>query len=54
MRIYLYIILIFFFQSKIAISDEKIAYIDLSYIMNNSISGKSINTFINNIEQKKI
>ena len=53
MRLYLYIILIFFFQSNIAISDEKIAYIDLSYIINNSISGKSINTFINNIEQKK-
>ena len=35
-------------------ADEKIAFIDLNFIMNNSLSGKSINNFINTIKDKKI
>ena len=35
-------------------ADEKIAFIDLNFIMNNSLSGKSINNFINIIKDKKI
>ena len=35
-------------------ADEKIAFIDLNFIMNNSLSGKSINNLINTIKDKKI
>ena len=35
-------------------ADQKIAFIDLNFIMNNSLSGKSINNFINTIKDKKI
>lgn len=52
MRFYiLTILLIFNFNN--ANSEEKIAFIDLNYILNNSLSGKSINTFINNVEKEK-
>ena len=52
MRFYiLTILLIFNFNN--ANSEEKIAFIDLNYILNNSLSGKSINTFINNGEKEK-
>ena len=34
-------------------AEEKIAFIDLNYILNNSISGKSINNFINDIKKQK-
>ena len=39
---------------NLAYAVEKIAFIDLNYIMNNSLSGKSINNFINTIKNKKI
>ena len=47
------LILIFFFNYNNAIAEDKIAIIDLNYIINNSISGKSINNFINDIKKKK-
>ena len=52
MRFYIFIILLIF-KFNFANAAEKIAFIDLNYIMNNSISGKSINTFINNVKKKK-
>ena len=33
------------FKFEIAVANEKIAFIDLNYIMNNSVAGKSINNF---------
>ena len=39
---------------NLAYAVEKIAFIDLNYIMNKSLSGKSINNFINTIKSKKI
>lgn len=48
------LILIFFFNYNNAIAEDKIAIIDLNYIINNSISGKSINNFVNDIKKKKI
>ena len=48
------LILIFFFNYNNAIAEDKIAIIDLNYVINNSISGKSINNFINDIKKKKI
>lgn len=48
------LILIFFFNYNNAIAEDKLAIIDLNYIINNSISGKSINNFINDIKKKKI
>ena len=45
---------LFFLKLNIAYAVEKVAFIDLNYIMNNSLSGKSINNFINNLKDKKI
>ena len=53
MRIF-FVLLLIFFKFEIASASEKIAFIDLNYIMNNSISGKSINNFINDLKKKKI
>ena len=51
-----FIVISFLFILKFSISHaiENIAFIDLNYIMNNSLSGKSINTYINDIKNKKI
>ena len=51
-----FILISFLFILKLNISHaiENIAFIDLNYIMNNSLSGKSINTFINDIKNRKI
>ena len=46
----------FFFlilKFNVLYAEEKIAFIDLNYILNNSISGKSINNFINDIKKQK-
>ena len=53
MRI-LFFIIIIFLKYNIAFSDEKIAFINLNYIMNNSISGKSINNYLNNMRNNKL
>ena len=45
---------LFILKLNIAYAVENIAFIDLNYIMNNSLSGKSINTYINDIKNKKI
>ena len=45
---------LFILKFNFVYADEKIAFIDLNYIMNNSLSGKSINNFINTIKNKKI
>ena len=51
---FFFVILLIFFKFEITYSSEKIAFIDLNYIMNNSISGQSINNFINDLKKKKI
>ena len=49
-----FIIFLFFFSSfEISYADNKIAYIDINNILNNSIVGKSISLHINNIKEKK-
>ena len=53
MRFFIFLIL-FFLKFNFVFSEEKIAFIDINYIMNNSVSGKSINKFINDIRNKKI
>ena len=45
---------LFILKFNFVYADEKIAFIDLNYIMNNSLSGKSINNFINTIKIKKL
>ena len=50
---FFFIIILTFLKFEIALANEKIAFIDLNYIMNNSVAGKSINTFINNLSEKK-
>ena len=52
MRFYL-ISFLFIFKLSYVNANESIAFIDLNYILNNSVSGKSINNFVNNIKKKK-
>ena len=47
------IIILTFLKFEIALANEKIAFIDLNYIINNSMAGISINTFINNLSKEK-
>ena len=50
---FFFIIILIIFKFEIAFANEKIAFIDLNFIMNNSLAGKSINTFINNLSKEK-
>ena len=50
---YFFIIILTFLKINIALANEKIAFIDLNFIMNNSMAGTSINTFINNLSEEK-
>ena len=49
--IFIFVLIIFKFQ--IAAANEKIAFIDLNFIMNNSMAGSSIKTFINDLSKEK-
>ena len=50
---YLLIFILIIFKSEIATANEKIAFIDLNFIMNNSVAGTSIKTYINDLSKKK-
>ena len=50
---FFFIIILIIFKFEIAFANEKIAFIDLNFIMNNSLAGKSINTFIDNLSKEK-
>ena len=50
----LFLILFFFLNFNNLLAETKIAYIDINYILNNSIVGKSISEHIKSIEKKKI
>ena len=50
---FIFIIFLTIFKFEIATANEKIAFIDLNFIMNNSVAGTSINTFINNLSKEK-
>ena len=49
----IFIIILLIFKFEIAAANEKIAFIDLNYIMNNSMAGTSIKTFINDLSKEK-
>ena len=49
----LFFLLIFVFSFEICYADNKIAYIDINHILNNSIVGQSISKHILNIKEKK-
>ena len=49
MRSFFTIIFLIILKCNLPSGSEKIAFIDLNYIMNNSIAGKSINTYINDL-----
>ncbi len=49
----IFIIILTFLKFEIVLADEKIAFIDLNFIMNNSLAGKSIITFIDNLSKEK-
>ena len=42
---FIFIIILTIFKFEIAAANEKIAFIDLNFIMNNSLAGTSINNF---------
>ena len=48
-----FIVILTFLKFEIVLADEKIAFIDLNFIMNNSVAGKSIITFIDNVSKEK-
>ena len=50
---FILIIILTIFKFEIALANEKIAFIDLNFILNNSIAGKSINIEINDISKEK-
>ncbi len=50
---FFFIIILIIFKFEIAFATEKIAFIDLNYIMNNSVAGKSINNFIDDLSKQK-
>ena len=50
---FIFIIFLTIFKFEIATANEKIAFIDLNFIMNNSVAGTSINAFINNLSEEK-
>ena len=49
MKFFFIIIFLIILKFNLVSATEKIAFIDLNYIMNNSIAGKSINTYINDL-----
>lgn len=51
---YFFLFILILFKINNALSDDKIAFIDLNYIMNNSLSGKSINSFIKDLNKTKL
>ena len=50
---FIFIIILTIFNFELAASNEKIAFIDLNFIMNNSMAGISIKTFINDLSKEK-
>lgn len=53
MKFFFTLILLIIFKCNLASGSEKIAFIDLNYIISNSVAGKSINTFINGLSKEK-
>ncbi len=50
---FIFIIFLIIFKFEIAAANAKIAFIDLNFIMNNSVAGTSIKTFINDLSKEK-
>ena len=50
---FILIIILTIFKLEIALANENIAFIDLNFILNNSVVGKSINTVINDLSKEK-
>ena len=50
---FILIIILTIFKFEIALANEKIAFIDLNFIINNSVAGKSITTFVDNLSKEK-
>ena len=50
---FFFIVILTFLKFEIVLANEKIAFIDLNFIMNNSVAGKSITTFVDNLSKEK-
>ena len=50
---FFFIIILTVLKLEIAFANDKIAFIDLNFIMNNSMAGISIKTFINDLSKEK-
>ena len=51
---FIFIIFLTILKFEIAFANEKIAFIDLNFIINNSVAGKSIKNYVNNLNKEKI
>ena len=49
-----YILLIYFLNINLVSSNEKISYLDMEYVIKNSIMGKSVLENINKLNKKNI
>ena len=49
----IFFIILTIFKLEIALASENIAFIDLNYIINNSVAGKKINIAINELSEEK-
>ena len=49
----IFFIILTIFKLEIALASQNIAFIDLNYIINNSVAGKKINTAINELSEEK-
>ena len=49
----IFFIILTIFKLEIALASENIAFIDLNYIINNSVAGKKINIAINKLSEEK-
>ena len=54
LKIYLYTLVILVFSTSLVLSSEKIVFIDIDYILNNSNLGKSISLKLNKINKQNI
>jgi len=50
---FFFIIIAIILKFEVALAVEKIAFIDLNFIMNNSLAGTSIKTFLNDLNNEK-
>ena len=50
----IFLVFLFLFYSSFAVAEDKIVYVDFSYILSNSLASKSLNDQLNSLNKKNI